>query len=186
MLLLNKTLTWLQRPDRASQISSTPCHRAAGSGKSYFWLGLFLLTALLIQQLTQWRWFWLAELQGDSNYKQITGFGLLAFILYQWRLSVTRAQGDMRKALSMIKRHKLFGATAPLLFFIHSQALGYGYLNVLSLSFLLVFLTGLFNFEITQIRKPWFMPAWITVHVGSAMALLFLLAYHIYVSYAFK
>lgn len=154
--------------------------------KAYFWLGLFLLAAWLAQQLTGWRWLLLDELQRDAVYKQLSGFGLLALVLYQWRFSVTRAEGEMRKALAMVECHKLFGAMAPLLFFFHSQSLGYGHPQVLSLTFLLVFLTGLCNVETVKIHTPWFRPVWITVHVSLSMMLLFLLAYHVYISYAFK
>lgn len=154
--------------------------------QGYFWLGFFLLAALLVQQGTGWRWPLLTAWQGDDVYKQLTGFGLLALILYQWRFSVLRAEGDLHRATAMIKRHKLFGAMAPLLFIGHSQTLGYGYLQILSLSFLLVFLSGLCNFEIVKVHRPWFQPVWVTVHVGLSMVLLFLVSYHAYVSYAFK
>lgn len=154
--------------------------------KAYFWLGLVLLAALLAQQLAGWHWPLLGELQAGKVYKQLSGFGLLALLLYQWRFSVTRAKGDMRKAFAMVEFHKLFGAVAPLLFFLHSQSLGYAYLKLLSLAFLLVILTGLFNFEIVKTHRPWFRPVWITAHVGLSMLLLFLVAYHVYVGYAFK
>lgn len=172
------------------EISYTPpapgLPRPALPRQRYFWLGMALFTALLAQQLGAWRWPWLTALQLDSVYKQATGFTLLAFILYQWRFSLLRSQGDTRKAAALARRHKAFGAMAPLLLFVHSQSLGYAYLQLLSLSFLLVFLTGLLNFETTRIRRPWFMPVWVTVHVSASMALLFLLTYHIYIGYAFK
>lgn len=154
--------------------------------KRYFWLGFFLLAALLAEQSTGWRWPALTALQADSVYKQLSGFGLLAFILQQWRLSLLRCQGGQHRAGAMLGRHKALGAMAPLLFFCHSQNLGYGYLQTLSLVFLLVFLTGLCNTEILHVRKPWFRPAWISLHVGLSTALLLLLPYHVYLSYAYK
>jgi len=163
-----------------------PPRTSASSSKVYFWLGLLWLAALVVQQSIGWRWPLLTEWQGDSVYKQATGFALLAFILYQWRFSLKRAQGQVRNGLALLRRHKLFGAFAPLLFFLHSQALGYGYLELLSLVFLLVFLTGLCNIEIIALRKRWYRPVWIGLHVSASMALLFLLTYHVYLSYAFK
>lgn len=154
--------------------------------KGYFWLGLFLLVALIVQQSTGWQWTLLTGLQGDNTYKLATGLGLLALILHQWRFSVKRAQGEQRKAATMMGRHKLFGALFPLFFFGHSQILGYSYLGILSLTLLLAFLTGLFNFQIAQIHKPWYRPVWIGAHVGLSMTLLLLMAYHVYLDYAFK
>jgi len=181
MLTLVKNLPLMQRRGRIQ-----PALSPALPTQRYFWLGFFLLAALLAQQLTGWRWPLLTEWQGGNLYKQMTGFSLLAFILCQWRFSVARAQGDERKAAAMAKRHKLLGALAPVLFLGHTQSLGYAYLQVLSLVFLLVFFSGLCNVEIIKIRKPWFRPVWITAHVGLSMALLFLVAYHVYLSYAFK
>jgi hypothetical protein len=154
--------------------------------QGYFWLGLLLLLGVCVLHGVGWRWTWLAEWQADKLYKQATGFALLAFILYQWRFSVVRAQGDPHKAAKLIGRHKWLGALAPLWLLGHSQALGYGYLAFLSLTFLLVFFTGLCNVEILKVRKPWFRPLWLVTHVGLSMALLFLASYHVYIGYAFK
>ena len=175
-------------PFSLTQIGShpQPPRTKVPNSKTYFWLGLACLIAFAIQQTLDWRWPLLSDWQTGSVYKQATGFGLLAFILYQWRFSVKRAQGEVRNGLAMLRRHKLLGAFAPLLFFFHSQALGYGYLELLSLAFLFVFLTGLCNVEIVTLRKHWFRPVWISLHISASMGLLFLLAYHVYLSYAFK
>lgn len=154
--------------------------------KGYFWLGLFLLAALIAQQSTGRQWTMLTGLQDNNTYKLVTGFGLFAFILYQWRFSLKRAQGEKHNAATMMSRHRLFGAMVPLAFFTHSQVLGYGYLEILSLTLLLAFFTGLFNFQIGQIHTPWYRPLWIIAHVGLSMALLLLMGYHVYINYAFK
>lgn len=185
MLILTKALSGRQRLGRAKQ-ESLELERGGAQGKTYFWLGLGLLLALLAQQATGWCWPWLARLQAVNAYMQFSGFALLGLILYQWRFSLLRTQGHLRKAVGLLKRHKLLGAAAPLLFFVHTQSLGYAYLQWLSLCWLSVFFTGLFNREIVHLRRPWFLPLWITAHVGLSMALLFLTAYHVYLSYAFK
>ena len=156
------------------------------SVRGYFGVGLFLLTALIVQQSTGWQWTLLTGLPGTSTYKLATGLGLLAFVLHQWRFSVTRAQGEQHKSATMMDHHKLFGTLFPLFFFFHSQTLGYGYQKIFSLTAFLIFLTGLFNSQIAIIYKPWYRPAWISAHVGLSMALLLLMAYHVYVNYAFK
>lgn len=185
MSLPVKSLVFMQGFNRLKS-SLTDGLKSGVPAKGYFWLGLFLLVALIAQQSTGWQWTVLTGLQGDDTYKLATGFGLFAFVLYQWRFSVKRAQGEQRNAATMMGRHKLFGALLLLFFFGHSQTLGYGYLEILSLTLLLAFLTGLFNFQIVKIHKPWYRPVWISAHVGLSMALLLLMAYHVYINYAFK
>lgn len=160
--------------------------RATMSSKGYFGVGLFLLAVLIAQQLVGWQWTVLGRLQADDTYKLATGFGLFAIVLYQWRFSWKRAQGDKHNVATMMGRHRLFGAFVPLAFFAHSQTLGYGYLGILSLALLLAFFTGLFNFQIGQIRTPWYRPLWIITHVGLSVVLLVLMGYHVYINYAFK
>ena len=156
-----------------------------GWGKAYFYLGLALLAAFALQEANNWRWSWLAEMQGNNLYRQLSGFALVTYLAQQWHCSVLRNRGIMRKAGRILKRHKVFGSLAPVFFYTHSQSLGYAYLQVLSLAYFAIFLTGLFNFEITRIHKPWFQTIWITVHIGPAMGLLLLLGYHIFISYAY-
>lgn len=185
MLSRVRSLVLLQNINRLR--SSLPDVLRSGlPAKGYFGLGLFLVAALITQQSIGWQWTTLTGLQGNNAYKLATGFGLLAFVLYQWRFSLKRAQGEKRNAATMISRHKLFGALVPLAFFSHSQVLGYGYQEIVSLTLLLAFVTGLFNFQIGQIHTPWYRPLWIITHVGLSMALLLLMGYHVYINYAFK
>lgn len=178
MYLFNKQLGL---PDRNSQ--DAPLHR--GFNKSYFYRGMLLLMAFSVQEYLDWRWPWLTELQADNRYQQISGFVLLAFLAQQWHCSVLRNQGLMREAGKILHRHKSLGSLAPLVFYAHSQTLGYAYLQALCLVYFAIFLTGLFNFETTGIRQSWFHPVWITVHVGLSTALVFLTVYHVYISYAY-
>lgn len=154
--------------------------------KGYFSLGMLLLTAFAIQEIGDLNWPLLAELQADDVYKQLTGFTLIAYLALQWRYSLLRNQGLTQKAAKLLNQHKLLGALAPVFFYAHAQHIGYAYLQALSLVYFAIFLTGLCNFEITHVHKHWFRNVWITVHVGLATGLLFLLAYHIYISYAYQ
>lgn len=163
-----------------------PVPNRTASGRGYFLVGVLVLTAFVLQALAHWRWPWLTDLQADDIYKQLSGFALLALIGYQWRFSVLRSRGESRRALAMIKRHKWLGALAPAFFYLHSQGLGHAYTTALSAAFFGVFLTGLCNLEITRIRKPWFQPAWVITHVTLSSSLLFLMAYHVYISYTFE
>ncbi len=179
MLLINRRIAL------RAQKTHTPAAPKAFA-KGYFYLGLALLITFAIQEFYDWRWAWLTDLQADNLYKQLSGFALLTFLAHQWHCSVLRNRGLMRKAGRILNHHKLAGSLAPVFFYAHSQALGFAYAQLLSLVYFAIFLTGLFNFEITRIRKPWFQPMWITVHVGLSTALLFLLSYHIFISYAYQ
>ena len=157
-----------------------------GRLKSYFLIGLSLMAAFLSVQVSRWRWPWLASLQADDAYKQISGFFLLGYIAFQWRLSISRAKAGTPVCRSILERHKLVGALAPLFFFAHSQQIGYAYLEALSLVYFAIFLTGLCHQEITQLHKPFLGFTWVILHVGLSVVLLFLLGYHIYTSYMFE
>lgn len=165
-------------------LASTPAKSVFSKG--YFCLGLLLITAFALQESLNLSWHWLAELQADDVYKQLSGYTLVGFLLHQWHCSLLRNQGLMQKAAKLLDRHKLLGALAPAFFYAHAQHIGYAYLQALSLVYFTIFLTGLCNVEITGIRKQWFRKIWITVHVGLATGLVFLLGYHIYISYAYQ
>ena len=166
----------------------SPASKPAKSAfsKVYFCLGVLLLTAFAIQEFGTVNWPWLVKLQADDVYMQLSGFALVGYLIHQWRCSLLRNQGLMQKAAKLLNQHKLLGSLAPVFFYAHAQHLGYAYLQALSLVYFAIFLTGLGNVEITRIRKRWFQKIWITVHVGLATGLVFLLGYHIYVSYAYQ
>ncbi len=184
MLLLNKLIMpWRQQVPTVS-----PAGKPAKSAhsKGYFGLGLLLLTAFAIQELGHMNWPWLAQWQEDDNYKQLSGFVLVGFLIQQWCCSIMRNKGLTQKAAKLLHQHKLLGALAPVFFYAHAQHIGYAYLYALSLIYFAIFITGLCNVEIIGIHKPWFRILWITVHVGLATGLLFLLGYHIFISYAYQ
>lgn len=154
--------------------------------KGYFYLGLALLIAFFVQEIHHWRWPWLTGLQDNDVYKQLSGFVLVAFVIHQWHCSVLRNKGLMREACRILHRHKLLGSLAPLFFYAHSQTLGFAYLQVLSWVYFTIVLSGLFNFETTHIHKSWYQPIWIIIHIGLSTVLLFLMSYHIFISYAYQ
>lgn len=187
MILLNKLVIRGGKKPAPSTLIPAPCKPAKSAfSKGYFCLGLLLLTAFALQEFFHLNWPWLATLQTNDVYKQLSGFALVGFLAYQWRCSILRSRGLMQKAAKLLKRHKLIGALAPLFFYAHAQHLGYAYLQALSLIYFALFITGLCNVEITRIYKQAFRKTWITAHVGLATALLFLLGYHIFISYAYQ
>jgi len=154
--------------------------------KGYFWLGLLLFAAFAIQEFGNFNWPWLAKLQANDVYKQISGFILAGYLLHQWRCSILRNEGLTQKAARLLNQHKMLGALAPAFFYAHAQHSGYAYLQALSLIYFAIFITGLCNFEITHIHKHWFHSFWIIAHVGLATGLVFLVCYHLFISYAYQ
>ena len=188
MILLNKLIMPRWQKKQSPSTTFSPISKPAKSAfsKGYFCLGLLLLTAFALQEFGTVSWPWLAKLQADDVYKQLSGFALVGYLALQWRCSLLRNQGLMQKAARLLNQHKLLGALAPVFFYAHAQHIGYAYLQALSLIFFAIFITGLCNVEITGIRKQGFRKIWITVHVGLATGLVFLLVYHIFISYAYQ
>jgi len=187
MILLSKLIAprWQKKQSPPTLICPASKSEKSVFSKGYFCLGLLLLTAFAIQNFGNLSWPWLAKLQADNVYKQLSGFVLVGYLGLQWRCSVLRNQGLMQQAAKLLNQHKLLGALAPVFFYAHAQHIGYAYLQALSLVYFAIFLTGLCNVEITGIRKQWFRKTWLTVHVGLATCLVFLLSYHIFISYAY-
>lgn len=158
----------------------------AAFSKAYFYLGALLLTAFALQEYAAVSWPWLAKLQSGDAYKQLSGFALVVYLAQQWHCALLRKRGLMQKAASLMYRHKLLGALAPVFFYAHAQHIGYAYLQALSLVFFAVFFTGLGHAEIARIGNYRLQKLWLSVHVGLATSLIFLLGYHIFISYAYQ
>ncbi len=187
MILLNKLIiSWHKMHLSFAITSPTSKPVKSAFSKGYFCLGLLLLTAFALQEFVNLNWPWLAKLQADTIYKQFSGFILVGFFIHQWRCSLLRNRGLPQKAARSLNQHKLLGALAPMFFYVHAQHIGYAYLQALSLIYFTIFITGLCNVEITHIYKHWFHTIWIIVHVGLATGLVFLIGYHIFISYAYQ
>ena len=95
--------------------------RRARSGyrRPYFVVGITLLVLFLLQCAFDIRWPMLERLQANEVFKQTTGYGLLAYLLFQWRLNRLRAAGIRGEAqFRQMGLHKHSGAGAPLVFFV--------------------------------------------------------------------
>jgi len=148
--------------------------------------GLLMLGLLLAQQLAGWRWPGLDRLQTGDAYMQLSGFVLLALVAHQWYFSFLRASGQVARAAAMAEPHKLAGACAPLPLYLHSQVIGHGYLAVLSVVFLAVLATGLLNLAPAGRSRAAPRGIRVLLHVALSTGLLFLLGYHVYISYLYE
>jgi hypothetical protein len=103
-------------------------------------------------------------------------------------LPYLRWRGHLKAAARQYHLHKLQGAISPLLFYIHSTALGYAYTFALSLVFFANFALGLVNQEmIPESRyKKLYAQYWLSTHIVLSTSMISLIVYHIYVVFAYK
>ncbi|MCL4779648.1 MAG: hypothetical protein KJ049_05630 [Gammaproteobacteria bacterium] len=151
------------------------------------WLltGALLIVAYLVQLLSGWRWEWLAVLQANELYKQLTGIALALFFLMQWRLSVAR-MGAAAPGARVLVLHRDLGALAPLLLYLHALTIGYAYVQVMSLAFLGLVGLGLLQQPLARINLGWLNSAWLVVHVTLAVLLVFLIGYHAFNAFYYE
>jgi hypothetical protein len=128
----------------------------------------------------------LSQAQLSPAFKYVTGTLLLAWILLQWKLFDHREE-DERPLLmaTWYRRHKVLGATAPMIFFAHTATLGHAATFVLALSFFIVLGSGLFNRDLLNIQSRLLWQAWTVLHVGTAFAMCALIALHLWTAISF-
>lgn len=149
--------------------------------------GLVLLSAFFLQFFLKLEWSWLLELQQQEMYKRWSGLVLAFFIVFQWVLTLTRVVKKFRKhAISMQTIHKWLGAVSPLFFYIHSMALGYGYLLLLSYVFLVNTLLGYFNLDVIKNNSDALFKGWMIMHVALSIVVSVMMVFHITMVFYYK
>src|SRR5882757_1009701 len=77
-------------------------------------------------------WPWLADLQSHDSYKVASGLVLAAYLILQWSVASRRRWNPT----GAVANHKLGGAVAPLVLYLHASRFGYGYLTLLGITYL--------------------------------------------------
>ena len=97
---------------------------AAGerSDQITFVVGAGLLAMYVAQGLIGLEWHALARLQQNEIYKVISGCVLACYLLYQWFVARRRVFDPV----GALFWHKLAGACAPAVVYLHASQLGYG------------------------------------------------------------
>ena len=150
-------------------------------------VGLILLSAFFLQFFLTLQWDWLFQLQQEEMYKRWSGLGLALFIVFQWVLTLTRVLKKFRKhAMSMQTIHKWLGALSPLLFYIHSISLGYGYLLLLSYIFFSNTILGYFNLDVVKNSSDAFFKGWMISHVALSIIVTIMLVFHVSMVFYYK
>ncbi len=154
--------------------------------KSYSVISAIFLTGYLWQHYYNVQWPWLAIMQKNDIYKQISGLIILLFILSQWYLSILRIRNKMAKAFVELNIHRTLGVLAPLFLYFHTTRMGNYYLFFLSVTFLAIFTMGFLHPSVFGIQKQWLIKTWIICHVGTSTLLMLLLGQHIFISYWYE
>ena len=160
----------------------------ATQNQSYFYLGLLLLFAFAVQDLFQLKWPWLEAMQKIENYRIGSGIFLALYISGQFILPVKRWQGIFKDTIRHYQLHKLQGALAPLIFYIHTTHLGgYAYLKLLPYVYFANFLLGLFSHE--RLSNPKYKKIyqfyWLPTHIFLSVVLIGLIVFHAYIALAY-
>jgi methionine sulfoxide reductase heme-binding subunit len=140
-------------------------------------IGMFLWLLWLARGRFGIDWPVLQTLQRQFAYKVATGSGLAAFIVFQWSLAVCRMSGLARIAKALHPWHQTVGALAPVLLFLHSTRLGFGYLAILSGAYVAGNVVGLVNPTAFPRIKAW-LSWWTIVHIAVSVLLVALASYH--------
>lgn len=151
---------------------------------SYLMVGVLLIAAFAVQDLVGLKWPLLEQAQDNETYSQVSGLLLMLFLTHQWYLSLRRSNSGPLWA--GVDRHKLVGALAPAVFYLHSTHLGYGMLLFLSAAYFINVLLGLFNEQTLGIKRMAFVNAWTLLHVTASVFLIGLMLYHVYVAFIYE
>ncbi len=150
-------------------------------------VGLLLLFAFLLQFFFNIEWTWLFNLQQGELYKRWSGLLLAVLIVMQWVLTLTRVVKKWRSyAVTMQNIHKWLGALSPLVFYIHSMSMGYGYLLLLSYIFFSNALLGYLNLDVIKSSSEALFKGWMITHVALSIVITSMMVFHITMVFYYK
>ena len=152
-------------------------------GNPYFYIGLALFSAFIIQDLAQLKTPWLEAMQAQLDFKIYSGLLLLFYLFLQFPLAYNKASHRPHLSADTYEKHRMRGVWAPLFFYIHSTGFGETYLLVLSLVYFSSFITGLFGHDRIKdpVKRRHYFKYWLLVHVTLSVVLMAFIGFHIYV-----
>lgn len=146
--------------------------------------GILLVAAYVAQYAFGLRWEWLYRLQSVDEFKYATGICLILYIGWQWYLFLARL--NRKRLWRILAFHERSGVVAPVIFYIHSVQIGYGYLAALGWIFLTGVIIGLANPLGLNVRRRYYTAGWMALHVAVAALTLILGLYHAYIAFYYK
>jgi hypothetical protein len=122
----------------------------------------------------------LAALQRDERYKVVSGSLLAGYLLYQTLMGRRRIYDQV----GVVFWHKLAGALAPLLLYLHATHFAYGYLILLTGLYLGT--AGLGLLHKVALRQRTLYTWWLIIHLATACSLVVLSGYHAIIALAYE
>jgi ferredoxin-NADP reductase len=149
--------------------------------------GVALLAAFFLQHLLGLSWGPLSRWQELEGYQRWSGLGLALFMAYQWSFPVLRFQGPWKGRARQLKLHKRIGLLAPLVYFVHTSHVGYGFLSFLSSVFFANIALGAANpgWLSQPDMKRRYGYSWVIAHILLSVLTLSLMLLHVYISFSY-
>jgi ferredoxin-NADP reductase len=162
---------------------SSPEEKTVKQSSNYFYIGILLFLAFLVQDLFQFKMPWLENLQSIESYKIYSGLVFVIYTVGQFILPYNKSCEIPHATSTRYKNHKFRGAFAPLIFFMHSTHFGVAYIFALSTVYLGNFLLGLFNHEriSNQLLRITYFKIWLPLHILMSVLTVAMIGFHIYV-----
>lgn len=113
----------------------------------------------------------------------VTGVGLIAAMTFQWVLFYNRWTGQVR--VNDVIQHRWVGVTTVILFGLHAARVGHTWMLALTILFLLIGVTGILNKQIVRYQTRGAYLTWLALHIGLSVAIIPLIAVHIWVALAY-
>jgi len=139
--------------------------------------GAAMWLLFLAQLGLEFEWPPLSAWQGHTWYKVASGSLLAGFVCFQWLLALLRVNRWARAARALYSWHRIVGAFSPVLLFLHSTRLGFGYLLVLSTVYMANNVVGLVSPSAFP-RLKMLVPFWVISHIALSVLLTALVVYH--------
>ena len=113
----------------------------------------------------------------------VSGSAVLFALCYQWYLMRKRWIGQMTR--NDIVLHRWMGVTAVFLFALHAPRIGHTWMAAITIIFVLIALTGIFNKEVLRFKTRRAYLIWLALHIGLSVAIAPLIAVHIWVALSY-
>lgn len=152
------------------------------SDRTILLVGAALLAAYVAQGVFHLECNQLLSVQADDRYKVVSGCMLAVYLLHQSFMARRRVFDP----IGVVFWHKLAGALAPVVLYLHAARFGYGYLFVLVSLFIGTIGFGLLHNVVIRARVRWLFTWWFVLHVATSASLVVLSGYHALVALAYE
>ena len=145
-------------------------------------IGLLVVSILFLITVAQYKIEPLSSLQQKDIYKQLTGFLLFGFLIYQWYFAFSRRNPTIPVKQKLFT-HKLVGLLMPFLLITHTTQSGFAYQTMIWSFFVIHCTVGFLNPDFLRIERASLRVYWFILHISLSIMVSGLSFYHLYVVY---